>query len=141
MDANVSVNIGCQTAYLTEIALGAMGSVNDTLAETVRSEEMNAARQDLMQEMAARAESIGPAGHPVRASEQTPADMAEQTQDADDGGTLNAMHQDGQSAAPPSGKGGQNGGDGQHRMDGEVGVATRTSLGVKDEHCIDDMYC
>ena len=136
----MSVNTGCQTADSTEIALGTMGSVNDTYVETVGSEEMEAARQDLMQEMTARAESIGPANHHRRSRDQTPADTEEQPQEGDSAVTGDAMDRGGQSVEPPAGKCVQPGGDGPDGVDSEVDVAAMTSQGVKDEHCIDDMY-
>ena len=136
----MSINTGCHTGYSAEIALGPMGSVDEPVADADGTTELDAARQDLLQEMAARAESMGPAGPPERMNEGSPTDAGEQAPKAANSTTSHVIDQDRQTDAPATANGGQAERDGQDGLEGAVDVAATISPALKDEHCIDDMY-
>ena len=142
VDTRVSVNSGCRTEYSTQVALGPMASVVDATNEVIGAEQMATARRDLLQEMATRAESIGPAGILAIASdsEDIQNDVGHDVQERDDDVNNYATQDHGQPAGRSREGSEQDVGEGVDGNNGSVNASMGTIPGLKDEHDIEDMY-
>ncbi|KAI1786384.1 hypothetical protein LXA43DRAFT_1065157 [Ganoderma leucocontextum] len=144
VDAIVAVNAGCRTGYSSEVALGRMVPEDERTQEHVDAVELDGARREFLADMTSRAESLGPCDSGGGSDDNSRCGFDVDVQRTRPVLSENMSRGMGESAVNFSvtdehGSSVQCEGE-QVPTVQEVEAVAGTTTGLKDEHCIDDMY-